>query len=194
MFQLFVDIFAPLNLFLQGRISYNSAKTIAALIFFLPGFVSIIAPEFARNKVRNFPRDILAGRILSTIALAWSALLIYIMPLDFLAKLKGPLFILLLFFIPLSWKWMTDLLAVRSLAGLMCLLPAPILLASRFATGDTRLVIVSLMYILAVIGMICCFSPFYLRDAIVWYSGGGNNRIRVIGCILLVVSILSITS
>lgn len=165
------------------------AKAITAALFFIPGAWALVAPASARGAARSFPDSRLWGRVLSAAALGWAAALIYFTPLDFLAKFRLPLTAFLVVAIPLSWIWSPLLLAARSLGALWCLLPAPVLVATRFTPGDGRLVTVSLMYVVAIAGMVSTFSPYLLRDALFWVADGPNGRARAVGAILLAAGI-----
>lgn len=164
--------------------TYLQAKLVTALIFALPGLFALVAPKVASVAALAFPRHKLSGMVLSALAFIWAALIIWFQPLDFLMKFRPLLSVLLLVSIPLSWKWMPDLLAARALGGLWCLIPAPVLLASRFADGSGRLIVVSLMYVIAVAGMFTAFSPFYLRDVLA-YVAARPLRMRIVGFVLL---------
>lgn len=172
--------------------TYLQAKILTAILFLIPGLVALVAPKVATRIALEFPRHQLLGKLLSAIAFIWAAAIIYFVPLDFLMKFQIPIVVLLLVSIPLSWRWMPGLLAARSLGGLWCLIPAPVLVASRFADGDGRLVIVSLMYLMAVAGMISAFSPYYLRDALAWFARPPVSRIRIAGAALLLCGILAL--
>lgn len=161
-----------------------TAKAIAAILFIAPGIFFLATPGIAVKALRYFPDCHWAGKILSSAAFLWAAALIYFVPLDFIAKFRLYLAVFLVVSIPLSWSWMPLLLAARSLGALWCLLPAPILVAVRFAPGAGRLVCVSLMYAMAVVGMASTFSPYLLRDFCFRLASGGDARRRVWGLLL----------
>ena len=163
----------------------QTAKLVTACIFAIPGLFALALPGCARRAARGFPDSRPVGMLLSTMALLWAAALIYYTPLDFIASFRIHLTAFLLVSIPLSWMWMRTLLAARSLGALMCLVPAPVLVAVRFAPGAGRLVTVSLMYVVAVAGMISTFSPYYMRDALFRFNGAGNAAARAIGALML---------
>ena len=156
----------------------HTAKLATACIFAIPGLFALALPGCARRAARGFPDCRPAGMLLSTLALLWAAALIYYTPLDFISKFRIHLTAFLLVSIPLSWMWMRTLLAARSLG-------APVLAAVRFAPGAGRLVTVSLMYAVAVAGMVSTFSPYYMRDALFRFGGAGNNAARAIGALML---------
>ncbi len=167
------------------ELTYTGAKMIAAALFALPGLFALIAPKFYGDVCKAFPRSFTAGKVLSAAAFIWAALIVYLVPLDFIMKVKVPIAAALIISIPLSWNWIPELLAARSLGALWCLIPAPVLVASRFEDDNMRLLIVSLMYVVAVAGMFVTFSPYLLRDFITWLTGSekGIIRIRIYGLI-----------
>lgn len=169
--------------------SATEAKLIVAALYALPGILALAAPGPARRALEGFPDSRVCGMVLSTVAFLWAAALIYFTPLDFIAKFRVAIAVFLVVSIPLSWRWMPWLLAARSLGALWCLIPAPILVAVRFAPGCGRLVSVSLMYLMATAGMVAAFSPYYLRDAFSWLVRGGAARIRLAGAVLAVLGI-----
>lgn len=172
----------------------STATLITAAVFAIPGIFALAAPEIARRLARAFPDNYWTGRLLSTIALAWAATLVYSTPLDFIAKFRIHLTIFLLVSIPLSWMWMKLLLAARSLGAIWCLLPAPVLVAVRFEAGNGRLIVVSLMYLMAIAGMFATFSPYLLRDAFFWFADGSNLRSRFFGLLFLIAGIAAAVS
>lgn len=171
--------------------TYILAKIITGFFFVLPGIASVLFPLKTAHFLKGFPRNKLLGQILSAVALLWSAALIYFVPIDFLMRFRIYVVALILVSIPLSWKWMSDLLAARSLGGLWSLLPAPIFVASRFQDGWSHLIIIVLMYVVAVAGMVVTFSPNYLRDAFFWVAEKPGKRLRPIGVAFVILGIAS---
>ena len=143
----------------------------------------------AAAAIKRFPRNAIAGVTLSTIAFIWAAIIVHVAPLDFIAPYKLPVVIALLVSIPLSWFWMGDLLAARALGGILVLLPAPILLVTRFLDSDWRLVMVVLMYVYAVTGMFFAGMPHLCRDAITWITAR-PKRFTAAGVVSLVIGLL----
>lgn len=168
------------------------AKLVVAALFALPGALALVAPGPARRALEAFPDNAICGKILSAAAFLWAAALIYFTPLDFIAKFRVFIAIFLVVSIPLSWRWMPWLLAARSLGALWCLIPAPVLVAVRFAPGGGRLVAVALMYLMATAGMVATFSPYYLRDAFSRLARGGAGPIRCVGAAMVILGVLAL--
>ncbi len=140
------------------------------------------------EMAKRFPRSAYAGAILSALAFLWAAAIVYQAPLDFIARFKLPITVLLVVSIPVSWFWMTDLLSIRALGGLLVLLPAPVLVVTRFLDSGWRLVLVVLMYLYAIVGMDFVMAPYHGRDAIAWIAAK-RARFAVAGAIFALVGL-----
>ncbi len=161
-----------------------------ALPLLLTGIVKLAAPATAGHLLKGFPRSRVAGYLLSSIALAWAGWLLYAMPLEFLVPYRRYIPFVMLAAIPFAWYAMPDLLASRSLGGLFVLLPAPILQVARVYPSEWRLVVVTLLYLMALVGMTLIMAPYYHRDTLEWLSRS-KLRLRLCGlCKLLLAALL----
>ena len=172
-------------------VSFTTWCWIIGLIHLLLGVAMLVGRGRTADAFKRFPRSAIAGVGLSTLAFLWAAVIIHVAPLDIIAPYKTQGVILLLFFIPASWFWMGDLLAARALGGLLCLLPAPVLLATRFLDSEWRLVMVVLMYVYAVAGMFFAGMPYLCRDAITWITAR-PKRFAAAGVVSLLIGLLVI--
>ena len=134
------------------------------------GIAMLAGRARAAEAAKRFPRSAFAGAALSAMAFLWAAAIVYEAPLDFFARFKLPIAVLLIVSIPVSWFWMVDLLSIRALGGLLVLLPAPVLVVTRFLDSGWRLVLVVLLYVYVVAGMDFVMAPYHGRDAIVWVA------------------------
>ncbi len=171
------------------EVSFATWCRIIGLIHLLLGVAMLVGRGKAADAFKRFPRSAIAGVALSTLAFLWAAVIVHVAPLDFIAPYKTPVVIVLLVSIPLSWFWMGDLLAARALGGLLCLLPAPVLLATRFLDSPWRLVMVVLMYVYAVAGMFFADMPHLCRDDITWLTAR-PARFAAAGSVSLVLGLL----
>ena len=153
------------------------------------GLAMLAGRKRVAEAVRLFPRSAIAGAVLSALAFLWAAAIVYEAPLDFIARFKLPIAILLIVSIPVSWFWMTDLLAIRALGGLLVLLPAPVLVVTRFLDSGWRLVLVVLMYVYAIAGMDFVMAPYHGRDAIAWATAK-PARFAAAGAVFALVGLL----
>ena len=155
------------------------------------------APGFSRRALAAFPRNEWAGRILSAIAIAWSAVLVKDMPLGWFDAHKnwlyvaGPVVYLLVIFL------MDELLAVRALGGLLLLIAEPVLASARlpllssvhFHPESARLVPVLLAYVWVGIGTVLVLAPYWFRKTVERLCGT-DLRCRLSGAAGLAIGIL----
>lgn len=125
----------------------------------------LFAPSTAKRFLTGFPRNRLFAWILTAVVLVWAAWLLDGTPLgrfdvlkDYLVFVTPAAFFLIVIFVE-------ELLAARSLGGLLVLVPAPLLDAARWHESQLRLVIVVFAYILAVEGIVLLLSPYRFRRA-----------------------------
>ncbi len=140
----------------------------------------VVAPTIARRAATAFPRHKWAGRILATVALLWSAWLIYDMPLGRFEYLKQWLFIITPVTIGLSFVYMAELLAPRALGGLMLLYPAPVLALAQMHDSRLSLVMTVVAYIIVVKGIVLLLSPYYFRKGTEFVTKT-DGRCRALG-------------
>jgi hypothetical protein len=141
-------------------------KTVAMAAGLLLGALSLtllVAPRRACAVLTRFPRNRVAGWILSAAALAWSAWLLYHTPLGRFEWVKTYLWILGAVSYVLIVTFMDELLAPRALGALMILAPAPMLTVARWHASPWRLVMVALAYVIAVAGTVLVLSPYRFR-------------------------------
>ncbi len=143
----------------------------------LAGVMLVVAPEVAREGLARFPRHVWMGRLLSAIALGWSAVLVWEMPLGWFDAYKGWLWVGVPLIYLLVIVLLDELLAARALGGLCLLLPAPLLEMARFHPSAWRLFPVVLAYIWVVLGMALVLGPYRFRKwAAVFCSTDGRCR------------------
>lgn len=174
-----------------SHVPFGAWCLIVGVIAIAIAILPLVSPQKAAEAMKRFPRSIAAGVVLSTLAFAWAAAIVLVAPLDFIAPWRLWIAGALIVSAPLSWFWMSPLLACRALGGLLVLLPAPVLLASRMVDSQWRLVMVVLMYVCAVCGMDMIMAPYHLRDALAWIAST-PSRVRAAGAALIAVGIASI--
>ncbi len=140
----------------------------------------VFFPTTARRAFAAFPRSRIAGIVLATIDLAWSAWWVLHMPLGTFERYKPLVYVVS----PVVWGavvfLMDELLASRALGGLFLLLATPMLSAARWHPSPWRLVIVVLAYLMVIKGMALVLSPYLFRKASeLWISS--DKRCRLAG-------------
>ena len=153
-----------------SNVSFQTWCCLLGIFNLALGAAMLVFKDKAAEAMKAFPRSLIGGCVLSAVAFLWAAVISYVAPLDFFLRFKTLITVILVLSVPLSWVLIPDLLAARALGGVMVLLPAPILVASRLVDTEWRLVVVSLMYIYALAGMVFIMSPYYCRDIITWLT------------------------
>lgn len=129
-----------------------------------------VAPASFSRLLNAFPRNRLAGCVLSAVAWLWAAYALWGMGLDILEPYKKFIPPLALVCIPLTWFWLDNLLSCRALGGILTLFPYGLLHVARIHESPWRLVVVSVAYLCIVKGMILLLYPWKLRQVIVWLT------------------------
>lgn len=174
-----------------SHVTFGTWCLIVGVALAILAALPLFAPAKASAAMRRFPRSVIAGVVISTLAFAWAAAIVLVAPLDFIAPWKLWIAGALMVSAPLSWFWMSPLLACRALGGILVLLPAPVLLSARMVDSPCRLVMVVLMYVFAVLGMDFIMAPYHLRDALSWIAAK-PSRVRVAGALLLAAAMASL--
>lgn len=156
----------------------------------------IVVPGKIREGFRLFPRNRVAGWMMSALALFWASWHLYNMPLGRFDEYKTLLFVVAPVVYILVVICMDELLAARSLGALMILVPTPLLDAARWCDSAWRLVVVVLAYIIAIKGIFLVFSPYLFRKWIERFITS-DERCRLFGviggAIMVIVIVLALT-
>lgn len=112
--------------------------------------------------IRDFPRSKFTAWVITAIGTTWVAWLLFKTPLAWFDNYKPALYVLAPVFFLLVVNYMDELLAPRALGGLMLLIPSPIIDVAR----QRGLLLVSLAYVLVVVGIILVLSPYMFRKSL----------------------------
>lgn len=143
------------------------ALIVGVLLIALHG-LAIAQSHSVRPWLKNLPRSMSAGTVLLALDALWAFLLIYFMDLGEFSHLRKPLLILIPIAAVLTYKFVDEFLAVRALGILLLLAAEPLLEAAFLRPETSRLLLVSLAYAWAVLGMFWVGMPYLLRDQIEW--------------------------
>jgi uncharacterized protein YjeT (DUF2065 family) len=157
----------------------NDLKMLALVIggvmalFSLP---CVVMPRKSREWIKAFPRGKIPAWVLTALCVAWSAYLLYKMPLAWFDNYKPSLYVMapLLFF--LIVKFMDELLAPRALGGLLVLIPSPVLDIAR----QRGLLLVTLAYVAVIAGITLILSPYVFRKSMA-FCIANDIRCRTFG-------------
>ncbi|MEI6809241.1 MAG: DUF2065 family protein [bacterium] len=153
---------------------------------------AVLFPEAARKWCGAFPRSVVAAWVLTAVTLAWSAALLYSSPMiagipwaQRLAVLLAPVAFILAIFL------LDELLAARSLGGLLVLIPRHILDSAMVHDSPWKLAMTLLAYVMVIAGIILILSPFRFRQTAEILMQN-NARSRLIGSVGVIVGIVAV--
>ena len=129
----------------------------------LPAFA---APAASQRGLQGFTRSIRAGWLLAAVDLVWVAWIVLNASLGRFEYLKPAVYVIAPVFFFMLVNYLDEMLASRSLGGLLLLVANPILYSARWHDSAWRLVMVSLAYAIVVVGMVLVLSPYRFRDAV----------------------------
>jgi hypothetical protein len=120
------------------------------------------------KSTQAFPRSQAAAFLLFGTAAAWFLYnVLQLGPADF-GQYKNILFVIFLVTAVGSFYYVPDFLAVRGLAGLILLTAGVLLDAAYMQLPQTRLFLVTFVYVAIVVALILGANPYKLRDFFSW--------------------------
>ncbi len=162
--------------------------------FLVVSVFSLLRPAAARKLFTAFPRDKASAAVLTVLALGWSYLWLYIMPLGFLIPVRPYISVLFPISVAAVWLLLPDLLSCRAAGGVLALLPTPLISAAAWHPSPWRYAVLAVAYIMAVAGMCYIAWPWMLRDNIsfVWSNprraAAFNSAVMCLGILFVVLS------
>lgn len=145
-------------------------------VFGMLSLPCLLLPGRVRDWIRDFPRNKFAAWIISAVGVTWVAWLLFKTPLAWVDDYKPSLYFLAPVFFLIMVNYMDELLAPRALGGFLLLLPSPIIDIAR----QRGLLLVSLAYMLVVLGIMLVLSPYMFRKGMaLWIKS--NEQCRILG-------------
>ncbi len=130
--------------------------------------VALINHQQVTKWLRAFPRSASAGKVLLTVDAVWCFGLIKMMDLGEFTHWRS----LLLLIIPAAYVlclfFVDEFLSVRATGMLALLAAEPVLEAAFLQHEKSRLLLVIVAYVWAVLGMFWVGTPYVMRDQIEW--------------------------
>lgn len=156
-------------------LTLESALLFVGLAVLIAHVAALIMPESVQGWLKAFPRSHFWGTALLAVAAVWFWWLVNKMDLHEFSKWKNILKIGTPIAAFLTWRYVNEFLAVRSL-GMITLLAAEALLEAAWMRSElSRLWLVSLVYVWITVALFWVGMPYILRDQIAWVSA---NRQR----------------
>jgi hypothetical protein len=151
----------------------------AMLVLCLP---SVAVPGRFRAWVQAFPRNRVAGWVLTGAGLAWATYYLVPTPFGRFEPWKPLLYVAAPVLYVLIVNFMDELLAARALGGILLLVAEPILRTARLHDSAWRLALVVIAYSLIVKGVVLVLSPYYFRRGMsLWVND--ERRCRALGIV-----------
>ncbi len=144
---------------------------------------ALAAPAGFRGAVQAFPRHRGSGWVLTLVALTWSAYALQELALGGFDVWKERAYYIIPVAFGLMVYYLDELLAARSLGGVLVLLPTPWLDEARWSESEWSLVPKLTAYVFAVAGMYLIATPYRFR---LWLAPAlaSGSRTRVLGGVL----------
>jgi len=150
----------------------ETALVLVGLFLIAAHAFALLKPRMVQDWLRVFPRSRKWGQMLVTVAAAWFFALVWIMDLGEFSTWRQTVLIAT----PVAWlltlKYVDEFLAVRALGMVTLLAAEPLLEAAFLRPEQSRLFLVSLVYVWIVFAMFWVGMPYTLRDQIGWITGG----------------------
>jgi hypothetical protein len=165
-------------------VSLRHVAILLGLIILGCGVSVLVWPVKVPALLKRFPRSTIAAWLLTAVDLAWSAVLLcrstFLIKYDWAPRVM--IAALPVVFIALAF-FLDELLAVRSLGGLLLLAAAPVLDVARLHQSPWRIVIPLIVYAWIIAGMVLMLSPYKLRQTVEFMTRT-SSRTRGTGLIL----------
>lgn len=149
----------------------ETALVLVGLLLIAGHALALAKPAAVQDWLRAFPRSKTWGTVLITAAAAWFFWLVWTMDLGEFSNWRRTVLIAT----PIAWlltmKFVDEFLAVRALGMLTLLAAEPLLEAAFLRPEQSRLFLVSLVYVWIVFAMFWVGMPYTLRNQIGWIAG-----------------------
>lgn len=162
-----------------------TATFVLAGVFLVLGGLFASRAEFFEKAIKALPRSQIATVLLFGAGAAWFlSIIVHLGEADFGAYRQW-LFLLFLVVAMGAFFVVPDFLAVRGLSILTLLSARSLLDAAYLQLPSSRLVFVSLVYVLIVLALYLAAMPYRWRDFFNWLYTS-TTRPRALGCLLIV--------
>ncbi|MFA7344359.1 MAG: hypothetical protein WC003_08655 [Terrimicrobiaceae bacterium] len=157
------------------HLSLQTTGLAAGLLLIVAHAFALARPEQAIAWAKTFPRSRVAATALIAAAAVWSFLLVRSIDLGEFSQLRGIMLLAIVAGAVLSWIYVPEFLAVRSLGMLLLLASEPLLESAVLRHEPTRLLLVVLAYVWVIAGLFYVGMPYLLRDEIQWVTANRNR-------------------
>ncbi len=156
------------DLLYEPGIPLKAMGILVALWLIVSHLVALLKPDFVKPWMTKFPRHEKIGMVLAIVTFAWAFMIWSCMDLGEFFKIARPIQFVIVGMCVGVIVYVKEFLAVRTLGFLLILAAAPMLKSAFLQEPESRLFLVALAYVIAVIGMFWVGMPYLLRDQIRW--------------------------
>ncbi|MEI8312699.1 MAG: hypothetical protein WCH98_18260 [Verrucomicrobiota bacterium] len=157
------------------HLSLQTTGLAAGILLILTHVFALARPEQTVAWAKAFPRSRGASTVLVAIAAVWSFLLVQSIDLGEFSQLRNIMLMAIIAGAVLSWIYVPEFLAVRSLGMILLLASEPLLESAVLRHENSRLLLVVLAYAWVIAGLFYVGMPYLLRDAIQWVTAERNR-------------------
>jgi hypothetical protein len=143
---------------------------------------ALAVPAPTKKFLHTLPRSRFWGTVFLAISAVWAFWLVCTIDLGEFAKLRNLLTIAVPVAAVLTWMFVDEFLAVRSLGILALLAAEPLLEAAFLRPEASRLILVTLAYVWILAGLFLVGMPYIMRDLTAWVIG--SQRRYQLGAVL----------
>lgn len=178
------------------QLSLQTTGLAAGILLLVSHTAALVDSERAMRFAKALPRSRAAAGILLAIATVWSFLMLQDLDLGEFSRLRSVMLVAVVTGAILSWIYVEEFLAVRSLGMILLLATEPLLESALLRTEPSRLLLTLLAYLWASAGLLFVGMPYTLRDIIAWFTaspvrwkisclGGIAYGAALVGCAVL---------
>lgn len=172
----------------------QTAFIIVGVLLIAAHAFALVKPAAVQGWLRTFPRSRKWGLALVSVAATWFFFLVGKMDLGEFSNWRQVVLIATPIAWVLTWKYVDEFLAVRSLGMIVLLAAEPLLEAAFLRPEMSKIFLVGLVYVWIVFAMFWVGTPYTLRDQITWVTGGEKRwRLASLGGIVYGVLLLGLT-
>lgn len=171
----------------------RSALLVAGLLLIVAGVLTLARLGAVADWLRAFPRSRTMGIGLCIAAALWGWWLVWTIDLGEFSNWRPRILILIPAAALLTMIFVEEFLAVRSLGMLVLLAAEPLLEAAWMRPEQSRLFLVSIVYVGITLSLFWIGMPYVLRDQIGWFNAQ-QARLRVLAMVLSAYGLLLVVS
>ncbi|MEI6871980.1 MAG: hypothetical protein WCL08_06825 [Verrucomicrobiota bacterium] len=162
-------------------LSLETALFVVGSLLLVGHVAALLKASVVQGALRAFPRSLVAGFVLFSVAAVWFIGLVALTDLGEFSSMRPKFLLFAVLGAVLTLRFVREFLAVRALGMLLLLVAEPLLESAWMRPEVSRLWLVSLVYAWIVAGLFFIGMPYVLRDAVAWVTGtSGRWRAAVV--------------